>query len=56
MGSLKECLEASDLVGRGILKPKITVRDFADLSVAYDELEKEDIAGRIVLKVTKGDN
>ncbi|KAK7404032.1 hypothetical protein QQX98_010205 [Neonectria punicea] len=56
VGSLKECLEAVDLVRRGIVKPKITVRDFADLPAVYDELEKGDVAGRIVLKIAKDDN
>ncbi|EMR68265.1 putative alcohol dehydrogenase protein [Eutypa lata UCREL1] len=55
VGSLKECLEAVDLVRRGIVKPHITVRDFADLPAVYDELEKGDVSGRIVLKVAKDD-
>ncbi|KAK7750286.1 hypothetical protein SLS62_007803 [Diatrype stigma] len=55
IGSLKECLEAVDLVRRGLVKPRITVRDFADLPAVYDELEKGEVSGRIVLKVAKED-
>jgi len=51
VGSLKECLEAVELVRRGVVKPKVTVRPFRDLPAVYKELEKGDIAGRIVLKV-----
>lgn len=53
MGSLKECLEAVDLVRRGVVKPKVTVRPFEDLPGVYEELEKGDITGRIVLKIAK---
>lgn len=56
VGSLKECLEAVDLVRRGVVKPKVSVRDFADLPAVYEELERGDIAGRIVLKVAKDDD
>ncbi|OJD32197.1 alcohol dehydrogenase [Diplodia corticola] len=52
VGSLKECLEAVELVRRGVVKPKISIREFRDLPAVYDELEKGDVAGRIVLKVT----
>lgn len=55
VGSLKECLEAVDYVRRGAVKPRISVREFADLPQVYDELEKGDIAGRIVLKIGGGD-
>lgn len=56
VGSLKECLEAVDLVRRGIVKPKILVRPFADLPAVYEELEKGDISGRVVLKVAKDED
>jgi propanol-preferring alcohol dehydrogenase len=51
IGSLKECMEAVELTRRGIVKPNVTVRPFRELSQAYEELEKGDISGRIVLKV-----
>ena len=51
VGNLKECLEAVDLVKLGFAKPKIYVRPFRDLPAVYEELEKGDIAGRVVLKV-----
>ena len=51
IGSMKDCLEAVDLVRRGIVKPEIEVRDFKDLPKVYDEMEKGDISGRIVLKI-----
>lgn len=53
VGSLKECLEAVDLVRRGIVKPKVTVRPFEDLPKIYQELERGDVLGRIVLKIAK---
>ncbi|KAK5123568.1 hypothetical protein LTR85_002606 [Meristemomyces frigidus] len=51
VGSLKECLEAVQLVTSGSVKPKVFVRPFGDLPKVYDELEKGDIAGRVVLKI-----
>jgi len=51
VGSLKECLEAVDLVRRGVVVPEIKIREFKDLPQVYDEMEKGDIAGRIVLKI-----
>lgn len=53
VGSLKECLEAVELVRRGVVKPNISVRPFTDLPAVYEEFEKGDITGRIVLKVSK---
>ncbi|KAI0150781.1 alcohol dehydrogenase [Xylariaceae sp. FL1272] len=53
VGSLKECLEAVELVRRGVVKPKVTIRPFEDLPAIYDELEKGEISGRIVLKIAK---
>ncbi|KAF4309077.1 hypothetical protein GTA08_BOTSDO03332 [Botryosphaeria dothidea] len=53
VGSLKECLEAVDLVRRGVVRPKISIRNFEDLPAVYGELERGDIEGRIVLKVAK---
>ncbi|KAI1331496.1 GroES-like protein [Xylariaceae sp. FL0255] len=53
VGSLKECLEAVDLVRRGVVKPKIQVRPFEDLPKVYEELEKGDVSGRVVLKIAK---
>ncbi|CAM1503143.1 Fc.00g079190.m01.CDS01 [Cosmosporella sp. VM-42] len=55
VGSLKECLEAVDLVRRGIVKPQIAVRNFMELNTIYDELEKGEVTGRIVLKIAKDD-
>jgi alcohol dehydrogenase, propanol-preferring len=51
VGSLKECLEAVELVRRGVVKPKISVRPFRELENVYEELERGDVAGRVVLKV-----
>ncbi|KAL1620834.1 hypothetical protein SLS56_009445 [Neofusicoccum ribis] len=56
VGSLKECLEAVDLVRRGVVKPKISIRKFEDLPTVYKELEKGDISGRIVLQVARNDD
>jgi alcohol dehydrogenase, propanol-preferring len=51
VGSLKECLEAVDLVRRAIVRPKISVRPFRDPPMVYEMLERGEVAGRIVLKV-----
>jgi alcohol dehydrogenase, propanol-preferring len=51
VGNLKECLEAVELVRSGLVKPKVYVRPFRDLPAVYEELEKGDIAGRVVLKI-----
>ena len=51
VGSLKECLEAVDQLKNGMVKPKVYVRPFRDLPAVYEELEKGDIAGRVVLKI-----
>ncbi|KAI1359027.1 alcohol dehydrogenase [Xylaria arbuscula] len=53
VGSLKECLEAVDLVTRGVVKPKVSIRPFEDLPKIYDELEKGEVSGRVVLKIAK---
>ncbi|KAI0431390.1 alcohol dehydrogenase [Xylaria sp. FL1042] len=53
VGSLKECLEAVDLVRRGVVKPKVSIRPFEDLPKIYEELEKGDVSGRVVLKIAK---
>ena len=51
VGSLKECLEAVEQVRVGLVKPRVLVRPFKDLPAIYEELEKGDIAGRVVLKI-----
>ncbi|KAN0098411.1 alcohol dehydrogenase 2 [Hyaloscypha variabilis] len=50
-GSLKDCMEAVDLVRRGIVKPEINVREFKELPQVYEEMLKGDISGRTVLKI-----
>lgn len=56
VGSLKECLEAVDFVRRGSVQPHITVRPFKDLPAVYDELERGQISGRVVLKVAEDEH
>lgn len=51
VGSLKECLDAVELVRMGRVKPMVFVRPFKDLERVYEELERGDIPGRVVLKV-----
>ncbi|KGO42965.1 Polyketide synthase, enoylreductase [Penicillium expansum] len=53
VGSLKECMEAVDMVRRGIFKPVVKVRPFKELPQVYEEMEKGDISGRIVLQITE---
>ncbi|GAB7349435.1 hypothetical protein MBLNU459_g8543t1 [Dothideomycetes sp. NU459] len=51
VGSLKECLAAVDLVRTGKITPRVFERPFKDLPRVYEELEKGDVVGRIVLKI-----
>jgi D-arabinose 1-dehydrogenase-like Zn-dependent alcohol dehydrogenase len=51
VGSLKETLEAVELVRNGQVKPRVQVRPFRELPQVYEMLEKGDIPGRIVLQV-----
>ncbi|OAL39884.1 hypothetical protein AYO20_00796 [Fonsecaea nubica] len=51
VGSLKETLEAVDLVRSGKVKPHVKVRPFRDLPDVYQLLEKGDVPGRIVLEL-----
>ncbi|KAK4941061.1 hypothetical protein LTR10_018982 [Elasticomyces elasticus] len=51
VGSLKETLEAVELVRNGKVKPHVQIRPFRDLPQVYDMLEKGDIPGRIVLEM-----
>lgn len=55
VGSLKETLEAVDLTRMGLVKPNVQVRPFRDLPQVYEELERDAIAGRIVLKIAEDD-
>lgn len=51
VGSMKETLEAVELVRSGKVKPYVKVREFKDLPEVYEMLEKGDIPGRIVLRI-----
>jgi propanol-preferring alcohol dehydrogenase len=51
IGSLEDCMEAVDLVRRGIVKPEIKVREFKELPQVYEEMHKGDISGRVVLRI-----
>ena len=51
VGSLKETLEAVDLIRAGKVKPHVEVRKFRDLPEVYEMLEKGDVPGRIVLEI-----
>lgn len=53
VGSLKECMEAMDLVRRGVVRPVVSVRGFHELPQVYEEMEKGDIQGRIVLRIAE---
>ncbi|KAL4908212.1 hypothetical protein BDW74DRAFT_147061 [Aspergillus multicolor] len=53
VGSLKECMEAVELTRRGVVKPVVEVRPFRDLPKVYDEMERGEIAGRVVLQVAQ---
>lgn len=51
VGSMSETLEAVEFVREGKVKPHVEVRDFAQLPEIYEQLEKGDILGRVVLQV-----
>lgn len=53
VGSLRECMEAVDLVRYGFVKPAVRVMGFRELREAYEEMERGDIMGRIVLRVAE---
>lgn len=53
VGNLKECLEAVELVRTGKVRPKVFAREFKELPEVYEELERGDIAGRVVLKIAE---
>jgi len=51
VGSMKETLEAVELVRQGEVKAHVQVREFRKLPVVYEMLQKGDINGRVVLRV-----
>ena len=51
VGTLKECLEAVELVREGVVRPEIQIREFRELGEVYEEMERGDVAGRVVLRV-----
>ena len=53
VGSLRETVEAVELVVQGKVKPKVTVVPLRDLAKIYERLEKGDVGGRVVLKVAE---
>lgn len=53
IGSMQEGIEAMEFVRRGAVKPKVQVREFAELPKVYEQLERGEIEGRVVLKVAR---
>lgn len=53
VGTHKEVMDAVEFVNRGIVKPKVEVREFQELENIYNQLEKGEILGRVVLKVAR---
>lgn len=51
--SMRECMEAVDLVRYGLVKPAISIRPFRELPQVFEEMEKGDINGRVVLQVSE---
>jgi alcohol dehydrogenase, propanol-preferring len=51
VGSIKETMEAVELVQKGKVKPHVEIRKFRELPKIYEMLEKGDIPGRIVLEI-----
>ncbi|KAE8539371.1 hypothetical protein D1P53_004471 [Cryptococcus gattii VGV] len=53
VGSLKETLEAVELTRLGMVKPIVEVRDWKEISQVYEDLQKDRIKGRVVVKVAR---
>lgn len=53
VGSLKETLDAVELTRSGMVKPNVQIRPFRDLPHVYEELERDAIPGRVVLKIAE---
>jgi propanol-preferring alcohol dehydrogenase len=51
VGSLKEGMEAMEYVRKGIVKPQLEIRKLRELPQVYEQLEKGDVSGRIVLRI-----
>jgi alcohol dehydrogenase, propanol-preferring len=44
-------MEAMEYVRKGIVKPQVEIRKFRELLQVYEQLEKGDVNGRIVLQI-----
>lgn len=53
VGSLKETMEAVELSRIGKVKVAYTVRPFKDLPKVYEELERDAVLGRVILKIAE---
>ena len=53
VGSLGDTLEAVELTRLGLVTPNVEVRPFRDLPKVYEELERDAIVGRVVLKIAE---
>ncbi|WWD17603.1 hypothetical protein CI109_102044 [Kwoniella shandongensis] len=53
VGSLKDTMQVVELTRLGRVKPAIEVRPWKDLPKVYDELERDAILGRVVLKIAE---
>jgi propanol-preferring alcohol dehydrogenase len=47
----KECMEAMEYVRKGVVKPQAQIRKFSKLPHVYEQLEKRDVSGRVVLQI-----
>ncbi|KAK8866190.1 hypothetical protein IAR55_001341 [Kwoniella newhampshirensis] len=53
VGSLRDTMEVVELTRLGKVKPAIEVRPWKDLPKVYEELENDQILGRVVLKIAE---
>lgn len=53
VGSLREAMEAVELLRVGKVKPRVQVLPFKALGEVYERLERGDVEGRIVLKIAE---
>jgi len=51
VGSLNEGMEAMYYARKGMIKPQVEIRKFRGLPQVYEQLEKGDVSGQIVLRI-----
>ena len=53
VGSMKDTMDVVEMTRSGLVKPTITVKAFEELPQVYEDLERDAVSGRVVLKIAK---